>query len=92
MSIRVWRTQPEGGQATGFIVPGASQQPWTAVELRLTLSEGFNRATVGLARDASRAHSNAEARRLAEKVRGSLLPTVSQARSRAKRLRSASEQ
>jgi hypothetical protein len=43
MSITVWRTQPEGGQAAGFIVPGASQPPWTVAELRLALSEGFGR-------------------------------------------------
>jgi hypothetical protein len=76
MSITVRRTQPEGGQAAGVIVPGASQPPWTVAELRLKLSEGFNRSTVDLARDASQAHSDAEARRLAEKVRSSLLPTI----------------
>jgi hypothetical protein len=44
----------------GFIVPGASQPPWTAIELKLTASEGLHRSTVDLARDASRAHSDAE--------------------------------
>jgi hypothetical protein len=76
MSITVWRTQPEGGQAAGFIVLGASQPLWTVAELRLTASGGFHRSRVGLARDASQAHSDAEVRRLAEEVRSSLLPTI----------------
>jgi hypothetical protein len=46
MSITVWRTQPEGGQAAGFIVPGASQPPWTVVELRLTC-EGISSLRAG---------------------------------------------